>query len=132
MTPNSALSVLNATVLQLSWEKPFTWTEVANITNYTVTMYNGSSQEWKNWTFDPSLNKLAIVGRDVALECVVLVFEVSASNAVGESQASSVNGGFPIGKRIITKSVALRFTFSLHNTPCAILFASYTRARDNK
>eukprot|EP00731_Ephydatia_muelleri_P011591 Em0006g485a len=115
LTPNSALSVLNATVLQLSWEKPFTWTEVANITNYTVTMYNDSSQEWKNWTFDPSLNKLAIVGRDVALECVVLLFEVSASNAVGESQASSVNGGFPIAIKWADQNGTSRLTLSVHH-----------------
>ena len=73
---------------------------MANISNYTVNMYNSSSLEWNNRSVDPSLNEITIVAKGVAQECAELLFEVSANNVVGDSPASSVNGEFPIGKMI--------------------------------
>ena len=91
--------MLNSTLIKLSWGKPFTWIEVADILNYTVSMYNSSSQEWKNWTVGPSVNAFLISGKQsVDNECVELLFNVSATNVVGESRTSPISGGFPTGK----------------------------------
>ncbi|KAL5516885.1 hypothetical protein EMCRGX_G002323 [Ephydatia muelleri] len=49
LAPNPRVWPLNATTLVISWEKPFSWNEVAQIYNYTIQMYNSSSDEMRSW-----------------------------------------------------------------------------------
>ena len=97
LPPHPRIALLNATALQLNWDKPFTWTTVADILNYTIRMYNSSGDQWKNWTVGPSVNAIAVVKEGAMVEqCAELFFDVSATNVVGESRFLTVSGGFPI------------------------------------
>eukprot|EP00731_Ephydatia_muelleri_P011593 Em0006g487a len=97
LPPHPTMTLLNATTLQLNWNKPFTWTAVADILNYTVRMYNSSGDQWRNWTVGPFVNAIAVV-KEGGMEdqCAKLSFDVSATNVVGESRILTVSGGFPI------------------------------------
>lgn len=98
LAPRPKLVTLNSTALVLSWDKPFTWTQVADILNYTVTMYNRSHQlmEWIIKPSNGSNNFIVRSNGSVAQDCVELIFTVSASNSIGRSHNSSASGGFPI------------------------------------
>lgn len=103
LPPSPSFQILNPTMIAISWDKPFTWTEVADILGYTVRLYNSSSQELMNWT-DSSLiktnkyNHQFTVDRE-AEECIELTFEVSATNIVGRSKYGTTRGGFPIAMK---------------------------------
>lgn len=71
---------------------------MADITGYTVSMYNSSSHEWKNRTVDPFVNNVTVVKADDLEQCAELFFYVSATNVIGTSSTGSVSGGFPVGK----------------------------------
>ncbi|KAL5500456.1 hypothetical protein EMCRGX_G012020 [Ephydatia muelleri] len=103
LTPSPEFRILNATQLIIAWDKPFTWTSVADILYYTVRMYNSSSQQSMNWT-DFSVattDKYAhyLTAGNVADQCTELTFDVSATSIVGQSKYGSVKGGFPIELR---------------------------------
>ena len=99
LPPHPTMTLLNATTLQLNWNKPFTWTAVADILNYTVRMYNSSGDQWRNWTVGPFVNAIAVVKEGGMVDqCAELSFDVSATNVVGESRILTVSGGFPIGE----------------------------------
>ena len=98
LPPHVDLVLTNSTFLRLEWQKPFTWTEVADITNYTVSMYNSSSLEWKNSTVGPLVNSITVAKADGVEQCAELHFYVSATNVVGTSSNGNVRGGFPVGK----------------------------------
>ena len=102
LAPYPNLAILNSTALLLSWKKPFTWPQVADILNYTVTMYNRSGKMME-WIVEPSShnesNMLLISSNgSVAETCMEVTFEVSARNSIGLGRNLSVSGGFPIGK----------------------------------
>ena len=102
LAPYPYLDTLNSTTLLLSWNKPFTWPQVADILNYTVTMFNRSGQlmEWivKPLSSNGSNSLLVSSSESVAAKCMDLMFVVSATNSIGQGQNLSVSGGFPTGK----------------------------------
>ena len=105
LAPHPKLAILNSTALLVSWDKPFTWPQVADILNYTVTMHNRSGTPLMEWIVTPSSsngsNSLIVSNNgSVAENCMDLTFVVSANNSIGRSQNMSVSGGFPIGKHI--------------------------------
>ena len=102
LQPSPTFQIKTLTQLVLSWDKPFTWIEVADILYYTVRMYNSSSQELMNWTdtSEPSTIKYNryFVEESMADQCMELTFEVSATNVIGSSKYGSIKGGFPVCK----------------------------------
>eukprot|EP00731_Ephydatia_muelleri_P011734 Em0006g628a len=95
------MAILNSTALLVSWDKPFTWPQVADILNYTVTIHNRSGTPLMEWIVTPSSsngsNSLIVSNNgSVAEKCMDLTFVVSANNSIGRSQNMSVSGGFPI------------------------------------
>ena len=106
LAPRPNLAILNSTALLLSWDKPFTWAQVADILNYTVTMQNSSGLPLMEWTVPPpssnGSNSFVVSGNgSVAENCTELTFVVSANNSIGRSKNMSVSGGFPIGKTLL-------------------------------
>jgi hypothetical protein len=105
LAPYPKFHVVNATHIEVQWDKPFALPEV-DVQNYTVSIVNTSSEN------NPTINGLYIVsadtaypirhyisnGGDIARECVYLSFTVTATNDAGTSDAGSVTGGFPIGE----------------------------------
>ena len=89
---------MNATTLQLDWDPPFTWPDY-EILNYTVTMENRSS----GITDSPVVLTVTdltytLTAEAPAEHCAELRFNVTASNALGDSAPAVVIGGFPKGK----------------------------------
>ena len=101
LQPHVDLISPNHTLLQITWNKPFAWTEVADVTNYTVSAYNSSSQEWKNVTVLPSVNNITFHKTEGPAKCVEMYFYVSATNIIGTSPGGRVIGGFPERKTLI-------------------------------
>ena len=104
--PEPQLLVLNSTALLLSWKKPFTWSQLADVISYTIKVYNSSNKQWREWTVKPSMygdtNRVVINGDETSTErCVELTFVVSATNKIGEGPNKSITGGIPIGEHYI-------------------------------
>lgn len=103
LPPSPVLRVTNATSIQVSWEKPFVMREVADVLYYAVKMYNASSQGSREWRVESLPSKYTyahnVTMKEVAVECILLTFEVRAVNKVGSSTAGTVSGGFPIVPR---------------------------------
>ena len=101
LPPAPEVLLINATVLQLSWEPPFTWSEYP-VLNYTVRMHNTSSTEQCTWirTISAAVNTIEVIssGNTVSLSYHELVFYVTARNDIGESCQGEVRGGFPVGE----------------------------------
>ena len=49
LAPYPRLSSSNATSLIITWEKPYTWDQVADIYSYTIRMFNSSNNETRTW-----------------------------------------------------------------------------------
>ena len=97
-TPNVSLDVVNATTLQLSWDPPFTWPEY-EILNYTVRMENRSSGITEGpVVLSPTDLTYTLTTSAPVQHCAKLRFNVTASNALGDSPPAVVTGGFPKGK----------------------------------
>ena len=89
---------MNATILQLSWDSPFTWPEY-EILNYTVKMENRSSGVTERpVVLSPTDLTYTLTASAPAQHCAELRFNVTASNALGNSAPAVVTGGFPKGK----------------------------------
>ena len=89
---------MNATTLQLDWDPPFTWPDF-EILNYTVTMENRSSGTTANpVVLTPANLTYTLTAEAPAEHCAELRFNVTASNALGDSNPAVVIGGFPKGK----------------------------------
>ena len=101
LPPAPEVLLTNATVLQLSWEPPFTWSEYP-VLNYTVRMHNISSTGQYTWTrtISAAVNTMEVIssGSTVSLSYHELVFYVTARNDIGESCQGVVHGGFPVGE----------------------------------
>ena len=101
LPPAPEVLLVNATVLQLSWEPPFTWSEYP-VLNYTVRMHNTSNTEQCTWTrtISAAVNTIEVIGsgNTVSLSYHELVFYVTARNDIGESCQGEVRGGFPVGE----------------------------------
>ena len=88
---------MNATILQLSWGPPFTWPEY-EILRYTVRMENSSSGTTAEpVVLSPTDLTYTLTTSAPAQHCAELRFNVTASNALGDSAPAVVTGGFPKG-----------------------------------
>lgn len=101
LPPTPEVLVINATVLQLTWEPPFAWSEYP-VLNYTVRMHNSSSPEPCTWTrtIPATVNTVEVFSSEsaVSVYCHELVFYVTATNDIGESNQGIIRGGFPVGE----------------------------------
>jgi len=106
------MELLNATTLRLTWNPPFTWTGFP-IQNYTVRMENTSNsmnnRQWnilanENNSSDSVSFDLSTVNGEIARECTLLNFSVTAWSDLGESRPGRILGGFPIGRLSIYSS----------------------------
>ena len=89
---------MNATTLQLNWDPPFTWPEY-EILNYTVRMENRSSGITERpVVLTPTDLTYRLTGSAPVQHCAELRFNVTASNALGDSAPAVVTEGFPKGK----------------------------------
>ena len=96
--PNVSLRVVNATTLQLSWDPPFTWPEY-KLLNYTVRMENRRSNiTAEPVVLPPSDLTYTLTASSPVQHCADLRFNITASNALGDSAPAVVTGGFPKGK----------------------------------
>ena len=121
--------ILNSSSVQLSWKKPFTWTDVADIKNYTIRIFNTPRYDWNQLNiqldsgsndtfFDCSLDKPTCrqqennVSTDPHVyfarirnigqneaSCLKLQFYVSASSDVAESDTMLADKDFILGKQ---------------------------------
>ena len=88
---------MNATTLQLSWDPPFTWPEY-EILRYTVRMENRSSGiTAEPVVLSPTDLTYTLTTSAPVQHCAELRFNVTASNALGDSDPAVVTGGFPKG-----------------------------------
>ena len=89
---------MNATILQLSWDPPFTWPEY-EILRCTVRMENRSSGiTAEPVVLTPTDLTYTLTASAPAQQCAELRFNVTASNALGDSAPAVVTGGFPKGE----------------------------------
>ena len=90
---------MNATALQLSWDPPFTWPEY-EILRYTVRMENRSSEitDQGPVVLSPTSLTHTLTASAPVQHCAELRFNITASNALGDSAPVVVTGGFPKGK----------------------------------
>ena len=89
---------MNATTLQLRWDPPFTWLDY-EIQRYTVTMENRRSGITDSpVVLAPANLTYTRTAEAPAQHCAELRFNVTASNALGDSAPAIVIGGFPKGK----------------------------------
>ena len=83
------------TTLQLSWIPPFTWPDY-QILNYTVRVENRSSGITDSpMVLTPTDLTYTLTAEAPAQHCAELRFNVTASNALGDSVPAVVIGGFP-------------------------------------
>ena len=92
------------TSFQLSWERSFTL-EGYDIEYYTVRIQNTVTNEEETRVINATDEELYYLQfakeGGIAEECVELVFTVTATNTIGESEPSVISGGYPIGKTTI-------------------------------
>ena len=90
---------MNATTLQLSWDPPFTWSEY-EILHYTLRIENRSSGITNQGpvVFSPTDVTYTLTTSAPVQHCAELRFNVTASNALGDSVPAVVTGGFSKGK----------------------------------
>ena len=104
LAPHPKFQVVNATHIEVKWDKPFTLPDF-DVISYTLlvnTSFEGVSL--RNQSFSVSANTTYPIrfylsnGGDIPKECVYINFLLTAKNDAGESHIGSVMGGFPIGK----------------------------------
>ena len=129
LPPNPRLFLpFDASAVRLTWQKPFTWSDVADITNYTIRVFSTANYVWSSMTIkiiesandhsfacDLSTKACTPLGQNrtssdlltyyvqinsIAREtsCYVLQFYVSAFNTVGESYPMLADKDFVVGR----------------------------------
>lgn len=101
LAPRPKFHVVNATHIEIKWDKPFALPEV-DVQNYTLSIVNDSSENDTTITglyhiSADTMRQYLSNGGDIARECVYLTFILTATNDAGISDPGSVTGGFPIG-----------------------------------
>ena len=105
LPPVSILQEVNATMLRLWWEEPFTW-DGFPIQNYVITVRSSLNHTLiKNSAVEANEKELFFTNESIAESCFELEFTIVAVSAIGQSQAVSVNGGFPISKSIALSTI---------------------------
>ena len=124
---------MNATHIEVRWDKPFALPEV-DIQKYTILIVNTSSENSStiNGQYSVSADTAYPIrhyisnGGDIAMECVYLRFIVTATNDAGASDPGSVTGGFPIGRQNCKFNCYLMLMgllwISERNSLCSILY----------
>ena len=105
LPPHPQFHVVNATHIEVQWNKPFSFSAEFDITNYTLTTQSEGSQSSNEASFPvttntsyPFIHYISNNGT-IARECVHMNFTVTATNEVGTSDGGVATGGFPIGER---------------------------------
>ena len=142
LPPSPRFYVLNTSALQISWEKPFTWPDLVDITHYRLNLYNTTSHERFAWTIPARCNATVYLSRgDTSVECSeqeansndlnashvatiladwtprschTLVFQVSAANMIGENDSPAIRGAFEIGKHYKSCRCSILISISRH------------------
>ena len=104
-TPHPEFHVVNATHIQVQWDKPFALPEF-DVTHYMMLIVNTSSESDspRNESFSVSANTTYPIryyisnGGTIPKECMYVNFSLTAISDAGRSDIGSVTGGFPIGK----------------------------------
>jgi hypothetical protein len=105
LAPNPKFHVVNATHIEVEWDKPFALPEF-DVRNYTLSIVNTTSESnsTRNKTFPVSVDTTYPIRYhisnqgDIPKQCVHLNFLLTATNDAGRSDVDSVTGGFPVGK----------------------------------
>ena len=119
LTPQPIFHVVNATHIEVQWDKPFTIPGI-DVINYTLSIWNTSSTSYvfSNETFPVFEDTEYPIRYYVSNEgnipnvCVYLNFTLSASNDAGTSGVGHTTGGFAIG---ISITIYTPLCFSLDN-----------------
>ena len=105
LPPQPTFRVVNATHIEVKWDKPYANPEV-DVQYYTLTIYGieNSTKEVYTYSGDTTypIRHFQSNGGVIPTMCNYLQFNLTATNAAGTSDAGSVMGGFPIGKRTIS------------------------------
>ena len=94
LPPGVRTSLVSAIEIQLEWDEPFT-SQGYPILNYTVVeteVVSGRRMQFISSTLNHYRNTSS-----VATQCIDIEFAVIATNSVGDSNATTVVTGFPIG-----------------------------------
>ena len=90
--PDVRLRMVNSELIVLEWDTPFTWNHTT-IEHYKIT---SSNPHWTHTMYTDT--SLQLQRSASATECAEYTFTVLANNGV-EGEATTISGGFPIGKR---------------------------------
>ena len=98
LPPAAVIQEVNATTLRLWWEEPFTWDRFP-IQNYVITVRSFiNSTLIADTLIEANETMFFFTNENITESCFELEFTIVAVSAIGQSQATSVNGGFPISK----------------------------------
>ena len=104
LTPKPMFLVVNATHIEVQWDKPFTLPEF-DVRNYTLSVWNTSSMSYvfpnepfpvSQETEYPIRHYISNEG-NIPNDCVYLNFTLIASSEAGISNIGFITGGFAIG-----------------------------------
>jgi hypothetical protein len=117
LTPQPVFHVINATHIEVEWDKPFALPEF-DVRNYTLSIWNTSSSSHvqPNQPFPVSINTEYPIryhisnGGNIPDNCVYLNFTLTASSEAGTSGVGFTTGGFAIGM-VFTVLCIIMFQF---------------------
>ena len=121
LTPNPVFRIVNATHIEVHWDKPFTLPQF-DVRNFTLSIWNTSFSDYgflnhQQLLFSVSENTEYPIRHYISNEgnipsdCVYLNFTLTASNGVGISNVRFTIGGFAIGNNIILWSMVLYLAY---------------------
>lgn len=130
LAPNVSFVIINATAVQVSWERPFSMKQF-DIHNYTVRIRNSTNGKVSEEVIladndqtysqpSPVISYIMNNNGDIPHDCHELQFNVTASNAVGESNEGYVSGGFPIGESVYY-TITCKLLFKQISIQCLII-----------
>ena len=90
--PGVRLRMVNSELIVLEWDTPFTWNHTT-IEHYKIT---SSNPDWTHTMYTDT--SLQLQRPASATECAEYTFTVSGSNQLADGEATTISGGFPIGK----------------------------------
>ena len=97
--PDVRLRTVNSELIVLEWDTPFTWNHTT-IEHYKIT---SSNPDWTHTMYTDT--SLQLQRPASSTECTEYTFTVLANNGVAEGEATTISGGFPIGKRCSRVSI---------------------------
>ena len=101
LSPHPRFRIVNCSHVEVSWDKPYAHPDF-DVENYTLTVsYTKDNRtEVYNISGDAAypIRQFLSNGGRIPDGCENILFSVTATNAVGTSEAGVVVGGFPIGE----------------------------------